>query len=131
MPADQPIACFIDTNIWLYAFVDTGEAAKLVRSRVLIQEHSPVISTQVINEVCFNLVRKANFTEEQIGQLIEAFYTKYRVIELSKAILLQASQLRRQYAFSFWDSLIVASALEADVHILYSEDMQHSLIING
>ena len=31
---------------------------------------------------------------------------------------------------SFWDSLIVASALYADANILYSEDMQHGLIVS-
>lgn len=42
-----------------------------------------------------------------------------------------ASQLRMQYALSFWDSSIVAGSLEADATILYSEDMQHGLIINN
>jgi predicted nucleic acid-binding protein len=41
--------------------------------------------------------------------------------------MLKASQLRKQYSFSFWDSLIVASALHADTRIIYSEDMQDGL----
>ena len=36
-----------------------------------------------------------------------------------------ASQLRQTLALSFWDSLIVAAALDAGCTTLYSEDMQH------
>lgn len=41
-----------------------------------------------------------------------------------------ASDLRTQYSLSFWDNLIIASALEAEVSTLYSEDMQDGLIIS-
>jgi predicted nucleic acid-binding protein len=37
--------------------------------------------------------------------------------------------LREQYAFSFWDSLIVSSALHAEAAVLYSEDMQDGLVV--
>jgi predicted nucleic acid-binding protein len=51
------------------------------------------------------------------------------VVEINSNILINSSHLRSQYMFSFWDSLIVASALFADANILYSEDMQNGLII--
>jgi predicted nucleic acid-binding protein len=43
---------------------------------------------------------------------------------------LQAQQLRENYCFSFWDSLIVAAALKANCETLYSEDMQDGLLVN-
>jgi len=129
MPDNHVTACFVDTNIWLYAFIEGDDSVKSATARTLIQKTEPVISTQVINEVCVNLLRRANFTEEQIRRLVESFYEKYPVIELNKSVLLTASQLRQQYSLSFWDSTIVASALEAGVSILYSEDLQHGLTI--
>ncbi|MCS6909944.1 MAG: PIN domain-containing protein [Anaerolineales bacterium] len=129
MPDDQATACFIDSNVWLYAFIETDEATKSERARALIQENEPVVSTQVINEVCVNLLRRASFTEEQITPLVESFYEKYQVIELTKSVLLIASQLRQKYSLSFWDSTIVAAALNAGVPVLYSEDLQHGLTI--
>jgi predicted nucleic acid-binding protein len=48
---------------------------------------------------------------------------------MDESILLEASQLRQEYALSFWDSMIVACALAADAQILYSEDMQDGLMI--
>ena len=41
-----------------------------------------------------------------------------------------SSKLRLDYKFSYWDSLIVSSAIESKCSILYSEDMQHNQIIN-
>ena len=41
-----------------------------------------------------------------------------------------AVYLRMLYRLSFWDSLIVACAVQSDVPILYSEDMQHGLIVS-
>ena len=129
MPDNQATTCFIDTNIWLYAFIETDDTTKSATARTVIQESEPVVSTQVINEVCVNLLRRANFTEEQVSRLVESFYEKYRVIELTKSVLLMASQLRQRYSLSFWDSTIVATALSAGVSVLYSEDMQHELTI--
>jgi len=36
-----------------------------------------------------------------------------------------------RYKFSFYDSMIVAAALEANCSILYSEDMQHKQVIKN
>lgn len=131
MPSSFRPLCFVDTNVWLYAFIESGTPEKSGIARRLIQTSDPTVSTQVINEVCVNLLRRANFSEEQIGQLIEAFYEKCQVVELTKTVLLTASRLRQRYPMSFWDSLIVAAALEAGVPVLYSEDMQHGLIVEG
>jgi predicted nucleic acid-binding protein len=62
--------------------------------------------------------------------LIESFFEKYLVIEASKAVFLSASHLRQRYSLSYWDSQIVASALQAGVSVLYSEDMQHGLKVD-
>lgn len=87
------------------------------------------MNVQVINEICVNLIKKAGFEEEQISKLIEAFYEKYPIIEMDEEILLDASLLRQEHAFSFWDSMVVACALAANAKILYSEDMQDGLVI--
>jgi predicted nucleic acid-binding protein len=88
-----------------------------------------IVSTQVINEVCSVLVRKAAFTEIQVRQVIQEFYDSCFVVELNAEILLNASNLRIRYGFSFWDGLIVASALSASASLLYSEDMQDGLVV--
>ena len=131
MPDDHTANCFVDTNIWLYAFVETDDSSKSAIAGKLIADIEPVISTQVINEVCVNLLRQAIFSEDQISQLIEAFFGKYRVVELGRSALLEASRLRKAYSLSFWDSTIVSTALNSGVSLLYSEDMQDGMVFEG
>jgi predicted nucleic acid-binding protein len=132
VPEPEDESCFIDTNIWLYAFTVGNDAEKTARAKALIETQSAVfVSTQVINEACVNLIKKAHFSEQQVQQLIESFYAKYLVVELSKSLLLKASTLREQHALSFWDSIIVASALSANVTVLYSEDMQDGVVVEN
>ncbi|BAS55771.1 hypothetical protein NIES2135_49370 [Leptolyngbya boryana NIES-2135] len=121
--------CFVDSNIWLYALIQNQDVKKHEIANQLVQSGAIVISTQVINEVCINLIRKAAFSEQQIYEVVNAFYQMYTVIEPGIEILLNASNLRNNYRLSFWDSLVVASALHAEVGILISEDMQSGLVI--
>ena len=131
-PDTEPASCFVDTNIWLYAFVEGDDRRKSVSAKSLLEaSRTVVVSPQVINEVCVNLIKKAQFSEPQVQQLIESFYAKYVVVEVSKALLLTASALREQDSFSFWDSTIVASALHAGASVLYSEDMQAGLVVEN
>jgi predicted nucleic acid-binding protein len=124
-------SCFIDTNVWLYTLILVDDPKKTARAKEVIRTDKTIsVSTQVINEACNNLIKKAQFSEPQIQQLIESFYAKHLVIESNKAIMLKASKLRERYKFSFWDSQIVASALSAKAAVLYSEDMHDGLIVD-
>jgi len=120
---------FVDSNIWLYAFMDQNEEK---REKALdILSSSNVISTQVINEVCTNLIRKASYTEFEIQQTIENIKNQYEILPIDIALCSAASILRESYALSYWDSLIVATANAGGCEILYSEDMQHNQLIEN
>ena len=41
----------------------------------------------------------------------------------------RACKIAERYSFSFYDSLIVAAALESGCLILFSEDLQHGQVI--
>jgi predicted nucleic acid-binding protein len=132
MPANEPTGhYFVDTNIWLYALIVNDDAQKHRIAAEIVQGSNVVVSTQVINETCVNLLRKANLAETQLCDLIEAFYAKYEVIATEAQILLRASRLRAHYSLSFWDSLVVASAIESGCNVLYTEDMQDGLAVEG
>lgn len=75
------------------------------------------------------MLRKADYPEDRLRNLLRALYQHYTVHLLTPEIFIQASELREKYTFSYWDSLIVATALENNYSILYSEDMQHGQII--
>jgi predicted nucleic acid-binding protein len=128
---------FIDSNIWLYRLLvdpKSDPASYNHKRKIAIQltnsiNPNIIISTQVITETCSVLKRKANFSDEQVLQLIEEFEEQCQVIPLTILEIKQACKLRANYHISFWDSLIIANALTSDAKILYSEDMQHNLTI--
>ena len=130
MSDEATTLCFIDTNIWFYSFVEQDDPVKSEKARALIRAVKPVVSTQVISEVCANLLKKAHSPEDSIAEVVASFFDAYVVVTIDQAVLLNASKLRKRHSFADWDSLIVASALAAGCKILYSEDMQHGLVIN-
>lgn len=91
-------AHFIDTNIWLYSLLDTGEAEKTEAAQALIKSSEAIVSPQIISEVCANLVKKAKMPEEEIRKFIEGIYAKHRVTEYDMRVFLAASELREEYS---------------------------------
>jgi predicted nucleic acid-binding protein len=125
------VLAFADTNVWLYALLETQDAVKCARAREIIRDTGLIVSTQVINEVCFNLLRKAKFTEERIQELVASFYSRHRVIAPGEGTFLAASRLRSRHQFSFWDSLMIAAALEGGATTFFSEDMHDGLLVDN
>jgi len=119
---------FIDSNIWLYAFMQ-DDSNKKEKAISLISKSNIILSTQVINEVCFNLLKKADYSEIDLQSMINNINRRYQVTLIDEKVILKASQIRMNYNISFWDSFIISSALDNDCGILYSEDMHHNLKI--
>jgi predicted nucleic acid-binding protein len=118
---------FCDSNIFLYAFSMQDKNKKEIASDIILSHC--VISTQVINEISNNLLKKFHFDDNQIQDFILSCYNRYDVAEISKEVLLLASKTREIHNISYWDSLIIATALENKCTILYTEDMQHKQVI--
>lgn len=122
---------FVDTNIFVYAALkplDTtekwGMAIDLLKSA-----RSFVVSTQVLNEFAAVLMRK-NISDEDIESRVENIATDSVVTVVTLETIRKAWELRKQYTFSYWDSLIVASALLAGCTTLFTEDLNHGMIVD-
>ncbi len=121
---------FIDTNVWFYAFTEKDpEKHQIAVEAIKKFGEFVLVSTQVINELCLNLKKKTNFPEEGLREIVRQFFRKYKVIKPDEETMLLASELRKHYRFSFWDSLIVAAAIEGGAEILITEDMQSGLVV--
>ncbi len=121
---------FIDTNIFVYQLerVDTREAEIAVR---LIEDGiatgTACISFQVVQE-CLNVVlRKAQIVldENEMRKYLQSVLAPLFRVQPSIHLYHAAMDIQLRYQFSFYDSLIVAAALEAGCKTLYSEDLQH------
>ncbi len=72
---------------------------------------------------------KAEFPRTNFQSVIGEFYLRCSLVTLDETDLVHASELRKRYTLSFWDSLHVSAALKANASVLFSEDMQDGLII--
>ncbi|MEQ1901940.1 MAG: PIN domain-containing protein [Devosia sp.] len=119
---------FVDTNVLVY-FGDAGSAkseraAKIVRA-------GGIVSVQVLNEFA-NVARTKNrLPWETIGQSLDLVKTLFEVRALILATHEAAIALAQRHGLNIYDALIVASALEAGCDTLYTEDMQHDLVVEG
>jgi predicted nucleic acid-binding protein len=128
----MPAKVFVDSNIWLYSFVEKDDDDRHQQAADFVLSLSkPVISSQVIREVCSNLIKKTRLPEPQLQSLVSRWYQTCNVISSNEAQHLLASKLRESYSFSYWDSLIVSAALDAGCTTLFSEDMQHKQVIEN
>lgn len=118
---------FIDSNIFLYAFNDDDKNKQELATKTIMNENNNYfISLQVINEVSNNMLRKLQFTNSEIKDFINDSYERYNVSDIKKDIFLLACDIRDKYNISYYDSLILSSAINSNCNILYSEDMQHN-----
>jgi predicted nucleic acid-binding protein len=122
---------FIDTNIWLYALIESDDSLEKHQKakECVANTENIIISTQVVNEVCVNLLRKGKKDMPYIAQFISEFTIAYQTVAQITEDLTTASTIRADYHISYWDSLMIASALRTGCHILFSEDMQDGLYI--
>ena len=123
---------FVDSNIWLYLFLQDDNDKYLHAENFFLNSHSNstfIISYQVINEIS-NILLKNNFLEAEIVESIDYLFKVCTIQEFTKEIILSASSIREKYSFSFWDSIIIGSALFSKFDTLVSEDMQNGLIVN-
>lgn len=122
---------FIDTNIFVYSAIeDTINLDKRNKAIELIQgeEYEIIVSTQVINEFYTILIRNG-ISDADIQERIFEIVENAVLTNVTFKTIQYAWGIREQYKYSYWDSLIVASALENNCSILYTEDFQDGQII--
>jgi predicted nucleic acid-binding protein len=126
---------FVDSNIWIYLFasddINKNTVARNFVSDNSLRDNILVVSYQVLNEVAAVLKIKKKFSEEKIRFVIKTMLDLCIVQDFTTNILIEASALRDKHSISYWDSLIVATALEAECQKLSSEDMQHEQTVSG
>ncbi|WGS17764.1 MULTISPECIES: PIN domain-containing protein [unclassified Bradyrhizobium] len=123
MPGD-----FFDTNVLVY--LASGDPLKADRAEAVIARGG-AISVQVLNEVT-NVARRKmrmSWTETR------AFLTILRNLLTVHPLTLESHDtgldLAERYSLSTFDAMIAGSALHAGCDRLWSEDMQHGLVLDG
>lgn len=118
---------FVDTNVLVYAYdIDSGHKHQIALDIMKDLWHSGrgLLSTQTLQEFFVTVTGKISTPMDvAVAQDILKKLSKWNVVTKSMKTIFAAIELHRRYKFSFWDSLIVASAFEGGAGTLLTEDM--------
>jgi predicted nucleic acid-binding protein len=119
--------CFVDTNVLVYAH-DSSAGWKHDTAHALMAQlwgsGSGVLSTQVLQELCVVLRRRAALplSTDDTRKVVETFLS-WEIVVNTPVSVLRALYLESRYQISFWDALILQAAEISGAAILYSEDL--------
>ena len=127
---------FLDTNIFVYTFdanapVKARKAVRLVRAA--IDTGNGIVSYQVVQEF-FNVALRRFAQPMGVTEAEQYLITVFRpllAIHSSPALYVEAMRIAGKYRLAWYDSIVVASALECHCDTLYSEDFQHGREFEG
>lgn len=124
----MPANVFVDSNICLY--VHDKRHAKFLAAKTIL-ESNPSISTQVILENINVCLKKFKQTKSFALAHAKSLQQACTVLPITNSTMTKAMIVFERYGYSIFDSLIIASALEAGCKTLYSEDLHHGQVIEG
>ncbi|MCF0039334.1 PIN domain-containing protein [Dyadobacter fanqingshengii] len=119
----------LDTNILIYLY-DFSDEKKRHISELLLAVR-PAISAQVISEYLNVTKRLQKLPKLEVLEKCVKLLAFCDIIPLNVKTMEKALLLLRKHDFQMFDSIIIASALEANCSILYSEDLQHNQLIEN
>ncbi len=126
---------FLDTNVLVYLF-DSGAPAKRQRAREILEsethEGHVLLSTQVLQEFYVAVTRKLSKPlDEKSAERAVHHLASLPIVQVDTPMVLAAIARSRRDHFSFWDALIVESAVVGRANRIYSEDLQHGRVTDG
>lgn len=121
---------FLDTNLFVYMQSASEQDKKELSFRAL-EAYECIVSSQVLNEFCNVALKKLHMEIGQVRQVLQAIDNTCEIVLVSMRTVERALDLKERYGFSYYDSLIVASALESGCAYLFSEDMSDGQVIEA
>jgi predicted nucleic acid-binding protein len=126
---------FVDTNILVYAYDSSaGDKHKMaveLMSR-LWASGDGIISSQVLQEYFVCVTRKiVKPLDVRTAKEIVKDLLKWKTVIVTGEILLEAIDILSVHKSSFWDSMIIASAIEGGARTILSEDLSNNQLIKG
>ena len=124
MPAAK---AFIDSNVILYLL---SKDAKKADAAEAVLRAGGLISVQVLNEIANVALRKIGMSWVEANQFLALIRSLCAVESITVETHDRGRDVAERYGLSVYDSMIVAVALLAGCTVLYSEDMQHGLVVD-
>jgi predicted nucleic acid-binding protein len=120
---------FLDTNILVYFYSEDDEN-KRNKARQVLDDNDCVTSLQAMNEASNVWLRKFSLSPAQIIEHLDNIESVCdAVFPIDREVIDKALYLRERYGFSYFDCLMLASALESGCETLFTEDMSDGQLI--
>jgi len=121
---------FLDTNVFVYT-QSKGEQDKRNIALNAIEKYDCYTSTQVFNEISNVMIKKLKMPISEVKQVIAAINDRCAVSIITHETVQKALDLKEVYAYSYYDSLILAAAMLSGCDYIFSEDLQDGQIIEN
>jgi predicted nucleic acid-binding protein len=127
--------CFLDTNVLVYS-CDSSDATKqqaaLGLISILASRGEGVISTQVLGEFFHaTVIRRKLLTAAEAERAVLAFAAALVVAAIEPHLVAEAIKVHQQYQTRYWDSLIIATAVQQGCTEIASEDLNDGQSYSG
>jgi len=119
---------FIDTNILVYLYSE-DEPEKQFVAFDIFERVRCMTSTQTLNEFCSVCLRKLAMSVNEVSQAVREIVENCELCYVDMRTIQKALSLKNKYGYTYYDCLILASAILNDCKTVYSEDMQHDQLI--
>ena len=119
---------FFDTDVLVY--LASGDPAKADRAEAMIAGGGG-ISVQNLNELANVARRKMRMSWQDTHAFLSLLRGLLNIHPLAVETHETGLALAERYNLAIYDAIIAASALDADCDTLWSEDMQHGMVIDG
>lgn len=118
---------FVDTNLFVYAYDESaGHKREVARDLIsgLWESRRGCASVQVLQELFVNLTRKVPrpLSAREAASLVRDIST-WTIHSPGSGDVLSSVDLHERAGVSFWDAMILTSALALGCKTLYSEDL--------
>ena len=122
---------FLDTNLIIY-FYSENEPSKRDTACRLLDKYDCITNTQALNEASNVWFKKYTWSGIKIKEHLDNIELVCgEIILINRRTIDNAIELKERYRYSYYDCLMLASALEAGCNLILTEDMNDNQIIDG
>lgn len=122
---------FVDTNVLVYLY-SNDDHAKRERAYQMLDAYPCMTSVQVMTEFASVCTRKTDMPTHLIDRAMQKIGTRYCYIcDVSMDTLSSALGIRERFGYSYYDSIVIASAACHRCSYLFSEDLRDGQMVDG
>ena len=124
---------FLDTNVFLYAFLNQDVAKKKTAAKILataLRNGNGCVSLQVAKEFCNVMMKKSSKPISELAVALDLI-SRFNCVDGSFGKVRRALEVKEQYGIQFYDALIVVAAAANGCDEIFTEDLNDGQMYCG